>query len=212
MADQIPEQKLAGLQDRILALGSLVADTLLRSAEIFRRQDRDAAFRLIAYDALFDQIRLAVESETVALVAAERKSHNDLRALASAIEIVTALKDIWDYARGIAKITLLLGDSLPRERTDNLLLMARKVQHLLHQALLALARGDPALTQDLAARRDEIDALYRQVAQELLAAGDVDDSQRTTYLVNIAHHLDRTADRARIIGEWASFTITGEMR
>jgi phosphate transport system protein len=60
---------------------------------------------------------------------------------------------------------------------------------------------------------DLVDALYDQVYRELLTYMMTDPStiQRATYLLWVAHNLERIADRATNIAERVIFLITGEL-
>ena len=60
---------------------------------------------------------------------------------------------------------------------------------------------------------DEVDELYDQVYRELLLfmIQDPDTIQRATYLLWVAHDLERIADRATNIAERVIFLITGKL-
>ena len=60
---------------------------------------------------------------------------------------------------------------------------------------------------------DEVDALYDQVYLELLLFMIEDPAtiQRATYLLWVAHDLERIADRATNIAERVIFLVTGKM-
>jgi phosphate transport system protein len=60
---------------------------------------------------------------------------------------------------------------------------------------------------------DKVDALFDQVYRELLVfmLQDPGSIQRATYLLWVAHNLERIADRATNIAERVLFLITGEL-
>ncbi len=103
------DRELSHLQDEITILGSRVSKALEEAVEILRRQDLEAAKRLVAADKEIDKHRYALEHEALVLIARHQPMATDLRTLAAILEIVTDLERIGDYAEGIAKITLLLG-------------------------------------------------------------------------------------------------------
>ena len=61
-------------------------------------------------------------------------------------------------------------------------------------------------------RDDEIDVLYDQIFRELLLImmQDPRTITRATYLLWVAHNLERFADRTTNIGERAVFLMTGK--
>ena len=60
---------------------------------------------------------------------------------------------------------------------------------------------------------DEVDDLYEQIYRELLTYMIQDPStiQRATYLLWVAHDLERIADRATNIAERVIFLVTGKL-
>ena len=60
---------------------------------------------------------------------------------------------------------------------------------------------------------DEVDELYNQVYRELLLfmVQDPDTIQRATYLLWVAHDLERIADRATNIAERVIFLVSGKL-
>ena len=61
---------------------------------------------------------------------------------------------------------------------------------------------------------DEVDALYEQVYHELLTymIQDPQSIQRATYLIWVAHNLERIADRVTNICERVVFMVTGHVQ
>ncbi len=74
-------------------------------------------------------------------------------------------------------------------------------------------RGDVEAAKALAARDSEIDQLYDQVFRELLVImmGDPRTITRATYLLWVAHNLERFSDRTTNIGERVIFLMTGRI-
>ncbi|MFB0546692.1 MAG: phosphate uptake regulator PhoU, partial [Anaerolineae bacterium] len=104
------EQKLQRLQDEVLVLGSMVENSLIESVEVLKQRDMEGARGLIAGDRLINEKRFAIEDDTLALIATQQPMAIDLRTLAAVLEIVTELERIGDYAKGIARINLMIGE------------------------------------------------------------------------------------------------------
>ena len=60
---------------------------------------------------------------------------------------------------------------------------------------------------------DEVDNLYDQIYKDLIALmiSDPTTTQRATYLMWVAHDLERIADRATNIAERVIFLVTGQL-
>jgi len=207
------ERELQRLQDEVLALGSMVEKAIVEAVDILKRRDMERARRLIAGDEAINKRRFAIEADCLVLIATQQPMAGDLRTLAAILEIVTELERMGDYAKGIAKINLLMGEKPLLKPLIDIPRMAEKAQSMLHRALEAFVNRDVELAKAIPLEDDEVDALYNQVYRELLTyiMADPRTIDQATYLLWVAHNLERTADRVTNICERVVFTVTGEM-
>jgi phosphate transport system protein len=213
MVRQTFEQELQNLQDEVLALGSMVENAIVESVEVLKRRDVEGARKLIAGDRVINEKRFAIEADCLVLIATQQPLAGDLRTLAAVLEIVTELERMGDYAKGIARINLMMGEEPLIKPLIDIPRMAEKARDMLHRALDAFVRRDVALARAIPTEDDEVDALYNQVYRELLTfiMADPHTIDRATYLLWVAHNLERAADRVTNICERVVFTVTGEM-
>ncbi len=213
MPRQSFEQSLQRLQDEVLVLSSMVEEAIIDSVELLRQQDVEGARSLIAEDRTINEKRFAIEADALALIATQQPMAGDLRTLAAVLEIITELERMGDYAKGIARINLMIGDQPLIKPLIDIPRMAEKARDMLHQSLEAFVRRDVSLARAIPAQDDEVDALYNQVYRELLThiMADPRKIDQATYLLWAAHNLERTADRVINICERVVFTVTGEM-
>ncbi len=207
------ERDLQCLQDDVLALGSMVEKAIVESVEILKRRDREEARRLMADDRLINEKRFAIENDALVLIATQQPMAGDLRTLAAILVIITELERIGDYAKGIAKINLLMGDAPLVKPLIDIPRMAEKARDMLHRALQAFVQRNVDLARAIPAEDDEVDGLYNQVYRELLTyiMSDPRTIDQATYLLWAAHNLERAADRVTNICERVVFTVTGKM-
>lgn len=207
------ERELQKLQADMLVLGSMVEKAILDAVTILQRHDLEAARQLIADDRLINEKRLSIEDNCLALIAMQQPMASDLRALASVLEIATELERIGDYGKGIARITLMLGNEPLNFSLLDIEAMGRKACDLLRRALDAFNRRDVETARALPAEDDEVDALYVRTQNQLIAAimADPRTLDRAMRLLWVAHNLERAADRVTNICERTVFTITGRM-
>lgn len=207
------ERELQRLQDEMLVLGSMVENALTEAVKTLKERDQEAARRLIAQDRTINEHRFTIEQDCLVLIATQQPMAGDLRTLASVLEITGELERIGDYAKGIARICLLLGtDPLIKPILD-LPRMAEKARTMLHRALDAFIRRDVALARAIPQEDDEVDALYNQIYRVLLTYIIADPStiEQVNYLMWAAHNLERAADRVTNICERVLFAVTGEL-
>jgi phosphate transport system protein len=191
----------------------MVERAIIQSVNLLKRRDVAGARRLIAEDLRINEERFAIEADCLTLIATQQPLAGDLRTIAAILEIATELERIGDYAKGIAKINVIMGHEAPLKPLVDIPLMAEKALDMLHRSLDAFVRQDLALARAIPKEDDEVDALYNRVYRELLTIimGDPRTIDQANYLLWVAHNLERTADRVTNICERVVFTITGEM-
>ena len=91
--------------------------------------------------------------------------------------------------------------------------MAEKATTMLNDSIDALLNRDMVKANAVCQADDEVDDLYDQVYRELLLFMIQDPAtiQRATYLLWVAHDLERIADRATNIAERVIFLVTGKL-
>ena len=207
------ENKLQNLQDELLALGSMVENALVESVEALKRRDREESNRLIAQDRLINEKRYAIEAEALALIATQQPMAQDLRTIAAVLDITSELERIGDYAKGIARINLMMGEEPLLKPLIDVPRMAAKARDMLDCSLEAFIQQDGDLARAIPQEDDEVDDLYNQVYRELITLIMADPSRidQANFLLWVAHNLERAADRVTNICERVIFTITGKL-
>jgi len=84
---------------------------------------------------------------------------------------------------------------------------------MLDRALRSFATRDVAEAEAVCRSDDQADAQYKRVFNAIVA-GMVEDPRRIsagTHLLQIAHELERVADRATNVAERVIYTVTGEL-
>ena len=214
MPREMFERELHKLQDNVLLLGSMVEQAVLQSVEALRTRDFEASKRIYAADQQINEKRYSIEQDILTLMATQQPMARDLRFLAAILEINTELERIGDYAKGIAKINLLLGEGELVIPVTDLQTMAEKGLDMLRRALTAFVARDAQTAQQIPNEDDEVDSLYNQFVRELInfSLANPSNIDNANYLAWAAHNLERLADRVTNICERILFVVTGEMR
>lgn len=207
------DRELQRLHEEILALGSTVENAITESVEVLKRRDFEGSRRLIAQDRLINEKRFAIEADTLVLIATQQPMASDLRILAAILVIATELERIGDYAKGIARINLMIGEGPLIKPLIDIPRIAEKARTMLHRALDAFIRHDVALARAIPAEDDEVDALFNQIYRELMTfiMADPRNIDQANHLLWAAHNLERAADRVTNICERVIFTVTGKL-
>ena len=207
------DRDLRQLKDDLLMLGSMVEKAIARSIDALRRRDQKAAQEVIDEDDYIDQRRFEIEERCIKLIATQQPMAGDLRTLIAILHLSVELERMGDYAEGKAKISISMGDEPPLKPLIDIPRMADKATDMLRRGLDSLVNRDVVEAASLGVEDDEVDALYDQIYRELLTfmLEDPKAIQRATYLLWVAHNLERIADRATNIGERVIYLVTGKL-
>jgi phosphate transport system protein len=194
-------------------MGNMVVNAIDRSMEALKKRDLNLAHQIIADDTQINKRRFSIEEKCVVLIATQKPIENDLRIVVAVLNILTELERIGDYAEGIAKIVIMIGDEAPLKPLIDIPRMGEITRDMIKESLQSFARRDVELAMRVVSLDNIVDSLYDQVFRELLTFMMVDPktTNRATRLIWIAHNLERAADRATNICERVVYTVTGKM-
>lgn len=213
MSRNVFDREMQSLIDRLLSLGSQVEQNMVSAVNALIGRDSYAARELIVADSRINEEQMSIEKDSLILIATQQPLATDLRVLASVISIATELERMNDYAKGIAKIQLMIGDGELLEVAEYLPHMAEKAREMLRRALQAFIDRDVDAAYAIHEEDDDVDALYNRVYEQLVADITTDASimDQATHLLWAAHNLERTADRVSNICERVIFTASGKI-
>jgi phosphate transport system protein len=201
------------VQDKVLAMGDLVAKEISKSIEALKARDLKMAHRIIADDAKIDDMRFAIEGKCIELMGMPKLTICDRRVIVSVLSISTELERIGDYAEGNAKIVVMIGDEPPLKPLIDIPRMAEITVEMIDKSLKSFVDRNVELAKHVVTMDTSVDGLYDQVFRELLTFMMIDPKtiNRATRLIWVAHNLERAADRVTNICERVVFTVTGKM-
>jgi phosphate transport system protein len=214
MTRETLDKKLKHLRDEILLMESMVRTATLKAVESLKRQDLILAKAVYAGDHEINERRFHLENECITTIALQQPiMANDLRQVASTLEVVAELERMGDYAKGIAKITLLIGDNTLIKPLIDIPLMAEITVGMLFRAVTAYVNTDVEQARSIPGEDDRVDALYNQVYRDLVEIMSPDPStiDQANHLMWAAHNLERMADRVTNICERTIYIGTGQL-
>ena len=206
-------KRLREIQDDILIMGSMAEKAITTSIKALKERDIEMAQRLIDDDLYINRKRFEIEEKCIKLIATQQPLAGDLRTIISVLNMLTELERIGDYAAGIAKIVLMIGNEEHLKPLIDIPRMADTTVSMLQRSLDAFIKHDANAAKQVIAEDDDVDNLYDQVFRELLSfmIEDPKTITRATRLVWVAHNLERSADRVTNICERIIYIVTGKM-
>lgn len=213
MPRQTLDREIHHLQDEVLLLGSMVEQAMLNAIDALKRRDLEAARRVYREDNLINEKRYAIENRVIILFATQQPIAHDLRLLAAILEVITELERMGDYAKGIAKINLRIGQDDTPIPGREISRMGDLAVGMLHRALSAFIAEDVAMAYRIPKEDDDVDELYNQIYRKMVAAmiADPGTIDHANYIMWVVHNIERMADRVTNICERTIFIATGEL-
>ena len=206
------DRELTTLMDELLSLGSMVQKSLLLSLDALKTRDLKLSKKVIEEDDEIDSKAVEIEEKCIDLMATQQPLAGDLRTIVTLMLVSSELERMGDYAEGIAKIGLRIGEEALLKPLIDIPRIGDLASNMLRLSLETLVSRDVEGAKQVILMDDDVDALYNQIYRELvlMMIENPKNIQRATYLLWVAHDLERIADRATNISERTIFMVTGE--
>jgi phosphate transport system protein len=207
------ESELEKLRNMLLEMGSEADRALADAVTALVERREDLADHVIERDDIIDEMDLRIEEDCMRLLALQQPIARDLRLVGTALKIITDLERIGDHSVDVAKVARKLAKMPRREPMADIAKMAMEVRQMLKTALDAFVRHDLDLVDKAVEADDVVDDLFHQIRSDLheRMKRDPDVVVEASYLLFVAHYLERMADHAVNIAERVHFVETGEL-
>ena len=208
------DRGLLEIQEDLLRMRELIDRALVQSLKSLADRDVALANQVIDDDEKINDLRYKIEEACLALIATQQPTASDLRMIIAIMSVVVDMERMGDYAAGISKTVLRMGDEPLLKPLIDIPKMVELARSMLRGSLQALFEHDVPSAREIAARDDEMDYLYQAIFDELveIMAHKPDSVHRATYLLWCAHNLERIGDRVTNIAERVIFVSTGDIK
>lgn len=207
------DRNLNDLQQNLQDLGTMVEQAILKSMKALTSRDLQASFEVVQEDEQINKKRFELEEECIDLIATQQPLAIDLRTLLAVMHVAVELERMGDYAEGIGKISLMIGEEPLVEPLEGIPEMAEIAIDMLRRSMTALMDRDTDAAEEVWHKDDEVDSLYDQICLDLFTGMSHQPGtiERATHMLWVAHDLERMADRATNIAERVIYMVTGKM-
>lgn len=207
------DHEMRDVKDGVLRMGSYVEEQILAAHDAIMHRDAALAQKVIASDGRINEVQRLVTGIVTMTIATQSPVARDLRFLLALDRVTYELERIGDHAGSVAKQARKLAGVTCMVTYDELTPMAQLAARQVRDVVMALVDIDEAKAREVAARDDEIDRLYHQVFDDVLAEmrTDPDKVDPGTRILFAAHYLERIGDRVTNIAEDVVFLATGEV-
>lgn len=207
------DQELERLETKIKIMASTVESSIEKSIKSLLEQDIELAKDVIKGDDLIDKMCNELEELCMGILRRQAPLASDLREIVSCMYVIEELERIGDYAEGIAVLTIKMGvRPLP---TDLVIIpqMSKYTVEMLRKSTDTFLIKDSEEVKkrfdEIKAQDDVIDSLNSEVRLRLIELMKKKplEIERSTYLLWVAHNLERIADRGVNIAERSMFLV-----
>jgi phosphate transport system protein len=212
MTRETLDQHITDIKEEILILSSMVEQAMHRAVGLFRTRDIPTARRIFVEDSDINDKRYSIENAIMILIATQQPMAHDLRLMAGILEIASELERMGDYAKGIAKVVIRLGNSDYPVPIADLEKMTELGIQMLHNAITAFVHEDYKKALRITKEDDKVDELYVQIRQATIdqIQANPSSASQAQMMFAASHNLERFADRVSNICERTVFIATGE--
>ena len=214
MTRQRFDEELDDLRAKVLEMGVATEEMVRDSVLALTTQDMKLAATIIPRDDTVDRMDLDIENQCLRLLARQQPLAYDLRLIGTALKVITDIERIGDHAVDISKVAERMGREMLYKPLVDIPRMGDLACAMLHEALESFVHRDMARVEKVIAADDEVDALYVRMRRELQAVMQQDPSSviQASFLLFVAHYLERICDHCTNIAERVAFMETGRMK
>lgn len=202
---------LEQLKEKLLALGTLVEETISESIRALLEYDGELAEQVLLMDSEIDRLEVEIEEDCLKVLALHQPVARDLRYLVAALKVNNDLERMGDLASNIAERAKYLSTKTRIEGELDLREMADKVYAMVKASLRAVVNLDVKAAEAVLLADDEIDRMHSEMYRAVLknAKRDPKMMKRGLHYLSASRYLERIADLTTNIAEDLIFMVTG---
>ena len=205
------DSELELLNIDLIKMGAMAEEAIDNSIKAFKNKDNALARNVIENDRKIDDIEKSIEARCLSLLLRQQPVATDLRAISTALKMITDMERIGDQASDIAEI-IITEDKSEAQDIPMIIKMSEAASKMVRDSVNAYVEKDLDLARKVMENDDVVDELFEEVKTTLInfiAENKGLQGVEAIDLIMVAKYLERIADHATNIAEWVEFSITG---
>lgn len=207
------EQELENLKNAVAEMGERTVISYNKLIIAAAAGDREVLTKLLDTDREIVDMQRSIEAKCLYLLTKQQPIARDLRVVSAALKVVTDIERIGDHVTDMAELFLRMNP--PYNEKDGQLLkeMMDQAKEMVHNAVEAFLNKDSESAKIVIDQDDVVDDYFNSVKEML-----VDVKQNQVFSLDgivdfllLAKYVEKIADHAVNISEWAIFQETGNM-
>ncbi len=206
-------EELETIRHKVLTMGGLVEEQIENATAALVSGDVEQAEGVISRDYQVNAYEVAIDEESIQILARRQPAAGDLRLIVAVIKTITDLERMGDQAEKVARMAIHLADmERPKNQYSELEHLSDQVRKMLRGALDAFARMDAEAAASVAQEDLKVDAEYDAIMRQMITfmMEDPRNVRRTLDTMWSARALERIGDHARNICEYVIYLVKGK--
>ena len=205
--------ELEEIRNKVMAMGGLVEEQIENAVIALVSGNVEQAEAVISRDYQVNALEVAIDEESIQVLARRQPAAGDLRLIVAVIKTITDLERIGDQAEKIGRMAVHLAEmERPKSQYSELQHMSDQVRKMLRGALDAFARMDAEAAANVAKEDIKVDAEYDAIMRQMITfmMEDPRNVRRTLDIMWSARALERIGDHSRNICEYVIYLVKGK--
>jgi phosphate transport system protein len=209
---EVFQQELREVQDRLVEISDLVADSIENATQAFNESNVALAETVIADDDKIDALAAELDELAIQILARQQPVARDLRIVVSALRISASLERMGDMAEHIAQLARYRFPEkvVPKSLRPTFIEMGRLDVEIARKLSELLRTEDVAVAEHIRNEDDKIDALHLSVFDKVLGETWKGAAVDTVDATLASRYHERFADHAVSIAKKVQYLATGD--
>jgi phosphate transport system protein len=209
---EVFQQELREVQDRLVEISDLVADSIQNATQAFNESNVALAETVIADDDKIDALAAELDELAIQILARQQPVARDLRIVVSALRISASLERMGDMAEHIAQLARYRFPEkvVPKSLRPTFIEMGRLDVEIARKLSELLRTEDVAIAEHIRNEDDKIDALHLSVFDKVLGETWKGAAVDTVDATLASRYHERFADHAVSIAKKVQYLATGD--
>lgn len=208
------EQELTQLKNAVREMSERAEISYDRLLIAAANNQREVLNQLLTVDREFLDMQRQIEAMCLTLLTKQQPIATDLRVVSAALKVVTDIERIGDHVTDMAELFIRLEPPYDAKKDVMLQNMMEEAKEMVHDATDAFVSGNINLAAKVIAQDDVVDDYFNQVKEKMMQRIRNQDTGADEIVdtLMLAKYVEKIADHAVNMSEWAIFRQTGNMQ
>lgn len=206
------DRAIMDLLNDVNSMGTRVDRILGDTLKALIEQDFVLSKQIYENDYKINNMETAIEQSAISLIALQQPVATDLRRITACLKVVTDIERIGDQCADVCEVMNSNPNFHQVEVPTKVVRQFEKAKEMFVASMESFMQMDEETAKDVISQDDVVDDLFVQIVLDMTTKIEENTkfkSQAVDYMF-ISKYIERIADHATNIGEWAIYAVTGE--